>query len=314
MNRLSTKCLIIGAGPAGYTAAIYASRANLKPILIEGLQPGGQLTTTTEIENFPGYPAGISGPKMMEDFRAQAQRFGTEMLAGVVTAVDFSKRPFTVTVDGGDKEIEASAVIVATGASARYLGLPDEERFKGMGVSACATCDGFFFRGRPVAVVGGGDTACEEALYLATLASKVYMIVRKDYLRASKYMQQKVAETANIEVLYNTQTVGLKGDELLEGATLVQFKGTPEEKILDIAVDGFFLAIGHTPNTDVFKGVLELDPQGYIVTRDGKTATNVEGVFAAGDVADPVYQQAITAAGSGCRAAVDVEAFLLMNG
>ena len=235
------------------------------------------------------------------------------MLAGVVTAVDFSKRPFTVTVDGGDKEIEASAVIVATGASARYLGLPDEERFKGMGVSACATCDGFFFRGRPVAVVGGGDTACEEALYLATLASKVYMIVRKDYLRASKYMQQKVAETANIEVLYNTQTVGLKGDELLEGATLVQFKGTPEEKILDIAVDGFFLAIGHTPNTDVFKGVLELDPQGYIVTRDGKTATNVEGVFAAGDVADPVYQQAITAAGSGCRAAVDVEAFLLMN-
>lgn len=313
MNRLSTKCLIIGAGPAGYTAAIYASRANLKPILIEGLQPGGQLTTTTEIENFPGYPAGISGPKMMEDFRAQAQRFGTEMLAGVVTAVDFSKRPFTVTVDGGDKKIEASAVIVATGASARYLGLPDEERFKGMGVSACATCDGFFFRGRPVAVVGGGDTACEEALYLATLASKVYMIVRKDYLRASKYMQQKVAETANIEVLYNTQTVGLKGDELLEGATLVQFKGTPEEKILDIAVDGFFLAIGHTPNTDVFKGVLELDPQGYIVTRDGKTATNVEGVFAAGDVADPVYQQAITAAGSGCRAAVDVEAFLLMN-
>lgn len=313
MNRLSTKCLIIGAGPAGYTAAIYASRANLKPILIEGLQPGGQLTTTTEIENFPGYPAGISGPKMMEDFRAQAQRFGTEMLAGVVTAVDFSKRPFTVTVDGGDKEIEASAIIVATGASARYLGLPDEERFKGMGVSACATCDGFFFRGRPVAVVGGGDTACEEALYLATLASKVYMIVRKNYLRASKYMQQKVAETANIEVLYNTQTVGLKGDELLEGATLVQFKGTPEEKILDIAVDGFFLAIGHTPNTDVFKGVLELDPQGYIVTRDGKTATNVEGVFAAGDVADPVYQQAITAAGSGCRAAVDVEAFLLMN-
>ena len=310
MNRLSTKCLIIGAGPAGYTAAIYASRANLKPILIEGLQPGGQLTTTTEIENFPGYPAGISGPKMMEDFRAQAQRFGTEMLAGVVTAVDFSKRPFTVTVDGGDKEIEASAVIVATGASARYLGLPDEERFKGMGVSACATCDGFFFRGRPVAVVGGGDTACEEALYLATLASKVYMIVRKDYLRASKYMQQKVAETANIEVLYNTQTVGLKGDELLEGATLVQFKGTPEEKILDIAVDGFFLAIGHTPNTDVFKGVLELDPQGYIVTRDGKTATNVEGVFAAGDVADPVYQQAITAAGMGCKAALDVERFL----
>lgn len=313
MNRLSTKCLIIGAGPAGYTAAIYASRANLKPLLIEGLQPGGQLTTTTDIENFPGYPAGISGPKMMEDFRAQAQRFGTEMLSGVVTAVDFSKRPFIVTVDGGDKEIEASAVIVATGASARYLGLPDEDRFKGMGVSACATCDGFFFRGRPVAVVGGGDTACEEALYLSTLASKVYMIVRKDYLRASKYMQQKVAEAENIEVLYNTQTVGLRGDELLEGAHLVQFKGTPEEKTLDIDIDGFFLAIGHTPNTEVFKDVLELDRQGYIVTRDGKTATSVEGVFAAGDVADPVYQQAITAAGSGCRAAVDVEAFLLMN-
>lgn len=313
MNRLSTKCLIIGAGPAGYTAAIYASRANLKPLLIEGLQPGGQLTTTTDIENFPGYPAGISGPKMMEDFRAQAQRFGTEMLAGVVTAVDFSKRPFIVTVDGGDKVIEASAVIVATGASARYLGLPDEDRFKGMGVSACATCDGFFFRGRPVAVVGGGDTACEEALYLSTLASKVYMIVRKDYLRASKYMQQKVTEAENIEVLYNTQTVGLRGDELLEGAHLVQFKGTPEEKTLDIDIDGFFLAIGHTPNTEVFKDVLELDRQGYIVTRDGKTATSVAGVFAAGDVADPVYQQAITAAGSGCRAAVDVEAFLLMN-
>ncbi len=313
MNRLSTKCLIIGAGPAGYTAAIYASRANLKPLLIEGLQPGGQLTTTTDIENFPGYPAGISGPKMMEDFCAQAQRFGTEMLSGVVTAVDFSKRPFIVTVDGGDKEIEASAVIVATGASARYLGLPDEDRFKGMGVSACATCDGFFFRGRPVAVVGGGDTACEEALYLSTLASKVYMIVRKDYLRASKYMQQKVAEAENIEVLYNTQTVGLRGNELLEGAHLVQFKGTPEEKTLDIDIDGFFLAIGHTPNTEVFKDVLELDRQGYIVTRDGKTATSVEGVFAAGDVADPVYQQAITAAGSGCRAAVDVEAFLLMN-
>lgn len=313
MNNLSTKCLIIGAGPAGYTAAIYASRANLKPLLIEGLQPGGQLTTTTEIENFPGYPAGISGPKMMEDFRAQAERFGTEMISGVVTAVDFSKRPFTVTVDGGSKVIEASAVIVATGASARYLGLPDEERLKGMGVSACATCDGFFFRGRPVAVVGGGDTACEEALYLSTLASKVYMIVRKDYLRASKYMQQRVAEAENIEVLYNTQTVGLKGEELLEGAHLVQFKGTPEEKTLDIAIDGFFLAIGHSPNTEVFKDVLELDPQGYIVTRDGRTATSVDGVFAAGDVADPVYQQAITAAGSGCRAAVDVEAFLLMN-
>lgn len=313
MTNLTTKCLIIGAGPAGYTAAIYASRANLQPILVEGLQPGGQLTTTTEIENFPGYPAGISGPKMMEDFRAQAQRFGTDIISGVVTAVDFSKRPFKISVDGGSTVIEASAVIVATGASARYLGLPDEERFKGMGVSACATCDGFFFRGRPVAVVGGGDTACEEALYLSTLASKVYMIVRKDYLRASKYMQQRVAETSNIEVLYNTQTVGLKGDELLEGAQLVQYMGTPDEKTIEIAVDGFFLAIGHTPNTEIFKGVIELDPQGYIVTRNGRTATSIDGVFAAGDVADPLYQQAVTAAGSGCRAAVDVEEFLLMN-
>lgn len=313
MDTQSTKCLIIGAGPAGYTAAIYASRANLGPLLVEGLQPGGQLTTTTEIENFPGYPAGISGPKMMEDFRAQAERFGTRFISGVVTAVDFSKRPFTVTVDGGAVVVKADAVIVATGASARYLGLPDEERFRGMGVSACATCDGFFFRGRPVAVVGGGDTACEEALYLATLASKVYMIVRKDYLRASKYMQQRVAEAANIEVLFNTQTVGLTGSDLLEGAHLVQYKGTDRERELDIAVDGFFLAIGHSPNTEVFKGSLELDEQGYIVTSGKGTATSVEGVFAAGDVADPVYQQAISAAGSGCRAALDVESFLLMN-
>lgn len=313
MTRLTTNCLIIGAGPAGYTAAIYASRANHRPILVEGLQPGGQLTTTTEIENFPGYPAGISGPKMMEDFRAQAQRFGAEIISGVVTAVDFSKRPFKVTVDGGAAEIEASAVIVATGASARYLGIPDEERFKGMGVSACATCDGFFFRGRPVAVVGGGDTACEEALYLATLATKVYMIVRRDQLRASRYMQQRVADTENIEVIYNSQPVGLKGSDLLEKAVLVQYKDTPEEKTVEIDVDGFFLAIGHTPNTEIFKGVLELDAKGYIVTRDGKTATSVEGVFAAGDVADPVYQQAITAAGSGCRAAIDLDEFLLMN-
>lgn len=313
MNRLSTKCLIIGAGPAGYTAAIYASRANLQPIVIEGLQPGGQLTTTTDIENFPGYPAGISGPKMMEDFRAQAQRFGAEMLPGVVTAVDFSKRPFIVTVDGGDKVIEASAVIVATGASARYLGLPDEDRFRGMGVSACATCDGFFFRGRPVAVVGGGDTACEEALYLATLASKVYMIVRRDVLRASKYMQQRVAECPNIEVLYNTQTLGLTGSDVLEGATLVQGKGTPDEHTLDIQIDGFFLAIGHKPNTDVFASFIELDEQGYIKTNGASTATNIPGVFAAGDVADPTYRQAVTAAGTGCRAAIDVERFLLEN-
>ena len=250
---------------------------------------------------------------MMDDFREQALRFGTEMISGVVTSVDFSERPFTVTVDDGATTIKADAVIIATGASARYLGLPDEERFRGMGVSACATCDGFFFRGRPVAVVGGGDTACEEALYLASLASKVYMIVRKDYLRASKYMQQRVADDPNIEVLFNTQTVGLRGTDVLEGANLVQFKGTDKETTLDIDVDGFFLAIGHKPNTDIFHGVIELDEQGYVATRGHSTATSVEGVFAAGDVADPVYQQAITAAGSGCRAALDVEQFLLMN-
>lgn len=312
MSDITTKCLIIGAGPAGYTAAIYASRANLKPILIEGLQPGGQLTTTTEIENFPGYPAGISGPKMMEDFRAQAQRFGCEIHSGLVTEVDFTKRPFKVIVDGS-KTYEAATVIIATGASAKYLGLPDEDRFKGMGVSACATCDGFFFRGRQVAVVGGGDTACEEALYLSTLASKVYMIVRKDHLRASRYMQQRVSSTENIEVLYNTRTVGLTGDELLEGARLVRNEGTPTQEEFDIAVEGFFLAIGHTPNTDIFKGSIELDAQGYIVTKGHSTATTVDGVYAAGDVADNMYQQAIVAAGSGCKAAIDAETFLLLN-
>lgn len=313
MKTLNTKCLIIGAGPAGYTAAIYTSRANLNPVLIEGLQPGGQLTTTTEIENFPGYPEGIMGPKMMEDFRAQALRFGADIRSGIATNVDFSSRPFKVLVDGGETLIEAQTVIIATGASAKYLGLPDEERFRGMGVSACATCDGFFFRNRPVAVVGGGDTACEEALYLATLASKVYMIVRKNHLRASKYMQQRVAQASNIEVLYNTQTEALNGTDLLESAKLVSFKGLPEEKFFEIKIDGFFLAIGHSPNTEVFKGVVELDAQGYIVTKAPGTATNIEGVFAAGDVADPHYQQAVTAAGSGCRAALDVEDFLLMN-
>lgn len=312
MSEYSTKCLIIGSGPAGYTAGIYTSRANLKPLMIEGV-PGGQLMQTTEIENFPGYPEGVMGPAMMDDLRTQALRFGLETISGEVTEVDFSNRPFKVKVNGGSHTVTAETVIICTGASARYLGLDDEQRYLGIGVSACATCDGFFYRNRVVAVVGGGDTACEEALYLSSLASKVYMIVRKDYLRASKYMQQRVAEAQNIEVLFNTQTVGLHGTDLLEGARLVQFKGTPEEKELEINVDGFFLAIGHTPNTDVFKGALELDAQGYIVTRDGKTATSIEGVFAAGDVADPVYQQAVTAAGSGCRAAIDVEQFLLMN-
>lgn len=311
MNRLSTKCLIIGAGPAGYTAAIYASRANLQPIVIEGLQPGGQLTTTTDIENFPGYPAGISGPKMMEDFRAQAQRFGAEMLPGVVTAVDFSKRPFIVTVDGGDKVIEASAVIVATGASARYLGLPDEDRFRGMGVSACATCDGFFYRNRTVAVVGGGDTACEEAVYLASLAKQVYLIVRKPALRASKVMQERVFNTPNIKVLFNCNTAGLYGEEVVEGARLIERKGEAEERTFDLPIDGFFLAIGHTPNTTLFQGKLDMDGNGYIKVESPSTRTSVPGVFAAGDVCDPSYQQAVNAAAAGCRAAMDADRFLI---
>lgn len=313
MSELSTKCLIIGSGPAGYTAGIYTSRANLNPIMVDGSQPGGQLITTTEVENFPGYPDGIAGPAMMEDFKAQATRFGLLTLSGEVTSVDFSKRPFIVKVNGGGHVIEADTVIIATGAAARYLGLPDEERFMGLGVSACATCDGFFFRNRAVAVVGGGDTACEEALYLANLASKVYMIVRRDVLRASKYMQQKVAENPKIEVLYNTQTMSLFGNETLEGAHLVSYKGTENENEFDIAVEGFFLAIGHTPNTTVFADAIELDSNGYIVTKDKSTATSVPGVFAAGDVADPVYQQAVSAAGMGCRAALDAERFLMEN-
>ena len=313
MSELSTKCLIIGSGPAGYTAGIYTSRANLNPIMVDGSQPGGQLITTTEVENFPGYPDGIAGPAMMEDFKAQATRFGLLTLSGEVTSVDFSKRPFVVKVNGGGHVIEADTVIIATGAAARYLGLPDEERFMGLGVSACATCDGFFFRNRAVAVVGGGDTACEEALYLANLASKVYMIVRRDMLRASKYMQQKVAENPKIEVLYNTQTMSLFGNETLEGAHLVSYKGTENENEFDIAVEGFFLAIGHTPNTAVFADAIELDSNGYIVTPGKSTATSVPGVFAAGDVADPVYQQAVSAAGMGCRAALDAERFLMEN-
>lgn len=313
MSEYTTKCLIIGAGPAGYTAGIYASRANLKPILIEGLQPGGQLTTTTEVENFPGYPEGVSGPQLMEDLRAQASRFGVTMLEGAVTEVDFSKRPFFVTVDGGSITVKADTVIIATGASARYLGLADEESYKGMGVSACATCDGFFFRNRNVAVVGGGDTACEEAVYLAGLASKVYLIVRRDVLRASKVMQKRVLENPKIEVLFNTNTEGLFGEGMLQGAHLVSYRGTPEEKHFDIAINGFFLAIGHQPNTAVFKDQIELDEQGYIVVKGASMATNVPGIFAAGDVADPVYRQAISAAGMGCRAALDAERFLMLN-
>lgn len=310
METLKTKCLIIGSGPAGYTAGIYTSRANLNPIMVEGLQPGGQLITTTEIENFPGYVEGVTGPKMMEDLRAQAQRYGLHIISGEVGEVDFSSRPFKVKVTGSDYEIEAQTVIVSTGAGAKYLGLPDEQQYMGMGVSACATCDGFFFRGRPVAVVGGGDTACEEALYLANLASKVYMIVRKDYLRASKVMQKRVSENPKIEILYRTVTKGLFGNDVLEGAHVSTIGENGETVDQDIAIDGFFLGIGHSPNTAFLNGALELDEGGYIRTFKG-TSTSVHGVFAAGDVADPVYQQAISAAGMGCRAALDAERFLI---
>lgn len=312
MSEYSTKCLIIGSGPAGYTAGIYTSRANLKPLMIEGV-PGGQLMQTTEIENFPGYPEGVMGPAMMDDLRTQALRFGLETISGEVTEVDFSNRPFKVKVNGGSHTVTAETVIICTGASARYLGLDDEQRYLGIGVSACATCDGFFYRNRVVAVVGGGDTACEEALYLSSLASKVYMIVRKDYLRASKYMQKRVMDNEKIEVLFNTQTLGLFGEDNLEGAHLIRHRGTPEAEEFDIKIDGFFLAIGHKPNTDVFKPFIELDEAGFIVTKDKTTHTNIPGVFAAGDVADPMYQQAISAAGMGCRAAIDAEHFLLMN-
>lgn len=312
MSTTTTQCLIIGSGPAGYTAAIYASRANMQPVLYEGLQPGGQLTTTTEVENFPGYPDGITGPELMADLRRQAERFGTDLRSGFITSVDLSNRPFKA-VDESGNTIEASTVIIATGASAKYLGLPDEEKFRGLGVSACATCDGFFYRNRTVAVVGGGDTACEEALYLSNLAKKVYLIVRKDYLRASQVMQKRVLDKENIEVLFNCNTVGLFGNEVLEGAKIIENKGTDKEQTFDIDIDGFFLAIGHHPNTDLFKGVIETDDEGYIKTFNGTTATNVEGVFAAGDVADPRYRQAISAAGTGCRAALDAERFVAEN-
>lgn len=308
-NSNKTKCLIIGSGPAGYTAALYTSRANLEPILYEGNQPGGQLTITTDIENFPGYPEGTSGTQMMDDIRRQAIRFGADVRAGIVTAVDFSKRPFNVTIDDGNT-IEAETIIISTGASAKFLGLDDEQKYMGLGVSACATCDGFFYRKKRVAVVGGGDTACEEALYLSNLASEVFLIVRKDYLRASKVMQERVFTKENIHVLFNTNTEGLYGEEFLEGAHLVEHKGTEKENRTDLAIDGFFLAIGHKPNTDVFNGVIEVDESGYIKTKGQSTATNIEGVFAAGDVADPNYRQAITAAGSGCKAALDAERFL----
>lgn len=307
MEKLKT--IIIGSGPAGYTAAIYASRANLKPVLYAGLQPGGQLTTTTIVENFPGYPNGVDGNQMMMDLREQATRFGTEVRDGSITKVDFSSRPYHLTDERGN-EIESDTVIIATGASAKYLGLEDEEKYRGQGVSACATCDGFFYRKRTVAVVGGGDTACEEAMYLAGLAKKVYMIVRKPYLRAAKIMQQRVKSKENIEILFETNTVGLFGENGVEGAHLVRHKGEPNEEAFDIAIDGFFLAIGHKPNTDLFKDYIDLDEQGFIKTIPDTTKTNLPGIFAAGDVADPTYRQGIVAAGSGAKAAIEADRYL----
>lgn len=308
-NIEKVKCLIIGSGPAGYTAGIYASRANLSPVVYEGLQPGGQLTTTTEIDNFPGYPEGISGPVMMGELKKQAERFGCDCRWGIVTNVDFEQRPYKVTVDG-KTEIEAESVIIATGATAKYLGLESEEKYKGSGVSACATCDGFFYRGKDVAVVGGGDTACEEASYLAGLCNKVYLVVRKDHLRASKAMQERVFKTENIEILFEHNTKELIGDMGVEGCTLIKKAGTPEEEEVKIAIDGFFLAIGHHPNSDVFSKYVKTDDQGYILTEAGTPKTNVEGVFACGDVQDPVYRQAITSAASGCQAAMEAERYL----
>jgi thioredoxin reductase (NADPH) len=308
-NTEHVKCLIIGSGPAGFTAAIYAARANLKPVLYEGLQPGGQLTTTTEVENFPGYPSGVTGPAMMEDLKKQAIRFGTDVRWGIATAADLSGIVHKITIDG-EKIIVADSVIIATGATALYLGIEDEKKYAGSGVSACATCDGFFYRGKDVAVVGGGDTACEEAIYLAGLCRKVYMIVRRDALRASKVMQERAMATPNIEILWKHQTIGLFGTGVVEGVTLLRNKGEADEQEVKISVDGFFLAIGHQPNSEIFKQYLETDEVGYIKTTGDSAKTNIEGVFACGDVMDHTYKQAVTAAGSGCKAAIDAERYL----
>lgn len=307
------KCLIIGSGPAGYTAAIYAGRANLSPVLYEGIQPGGQLTTTTDVENFPGYPQGISGPQLMEDLRTQAERFGADIRFGIATVSDLGQAPYKITIDG-EKVIEADSLIIATGATAKYLGLDDEKRYAGMGVSACATCDGFFYRKKVVAVVGGGDTACEEAIYLAGLASKVYLVVRKPYLRASKIMQERVMKHDKIEVLFEHNVVGLFGDNGVEGMNLVKRWEEPDEERYSLPIDGFFLAIGHKPNSDIFKPYLDTDEVGYIITDGDSPRTKVPGVFAAGDVADSHYRQAITAAGSGCKAAIEAERYLSEKG
>lgn len=309
METEKVRCLIIGSGPAGYTAAIYASRANLEPVLYEGQLPGGQLTTTTDVENFPGYPDGVSGPQLMENLRKQAERFGTDLRYGVATAADLSAKPYRITIDD-EKLIEAESLIIATGATAKYLGLEDEKKYAGMGVSACATCDGFFYRKKVVAVVGGGDTACEEASYLAGLASKVYLIVRKPFLRASRIMTERVMNNEKIEVLFEHNAVGLFGENGVEGVHLVKRMGQPDEERYDVAIDGFFLAIGHKPNSDIFKPYLETDEVGYILTENGSPCTKIPGVFVAGDVADPHYRQAITAAASGCKAALEAERYL----
>ena len=312
MSTEHVRCLIIGSGPAGYTAAIYASRANLHPVEYSGMLPGGQLTQTTTVENFPGYPQGVDGNQMMMDLREQAENFGADIRDGEIVAADLSQAPYKLTADDG-KVIEADTVIIATGASAKYLGLDDERKYNGMGVSACATCDGFFYRKKTVAVVGGGDTACEDALYLSGLAKKVYLIVRKPYLRASQVMQKRVMETENIEILFEHNTVGLFGEDGVEGAHLVKRKGEADEEFVDIAIDGFFLAIGHKPNSDIFKEWLETDEVGYIKKINNTPKTMIPGVFVAGDVADPVYRQAITAAAPGCQAAIEAERYLSEN-
>ncbi|MBR2947845.1 MAG: thioredoxin-disulfide reductase [Bacteroidales bacterium] len=306
MANEKVQLLILGSGPAGYTAAIYACRANIQTVVYEGIQPGGQLTTTTDIENFPGYPNGVNGQQMMEDFKAQAARFGADIRFGIATKTDFSERPFKVQIDD-EKWIEADAVIIATGATAKYLGLESEEKFRGQGVSACATCDGFFYRKKDVAVVGGGDTACEEATYLASLCNKVYMIVRRNVFRASQAMQERVFNTPNIEVLWEHQTKEIIGNEMgVTGAILKHNDGTEKE----IKIDGFFLAIGHHPNSDIFREWIDTDAEGYIITQGKSCKTSREGIFAAGDVQDPTYRQAINAAGAGCRAAMDAEKYL----
>lgn len=313
MTTEHVKCLIIGSGPAGYTAAIYTSRANLSPVLYEGIQPGGQLTITTEVENFPGYPEGVTGPVLMDDLRKQAERFGADIRNGIVTKADLSQASYHFIIDD-EKEITADTVIISTGATAKYLGLEDEKKYAGMGVSACATCDGFFYRKKVVAVVGGGDTACEEAIYLAGLARQVYLVVRKPFLRASKIMQERVLNHPNIKVLFEHNAVGLYGTDGVEGMHVVKRLGEADEERYDVAIDGFFLAIGHQPNSAIFKPWVQTDETGYIITEGNTPRTGIPGVFAAGDVADPHYRQAITAAGSGCKAAIEAERYLSANG